>query len=95
MKPFQTAVTPAFCSAAVGPLKYSSTTAFSGLAEDRIWRVTAFSTGSGPFIVGCLSGKTMLTMITSGVAVAVGVGVFVGVLEGVLVGVLLGVNEGV
>ena len=95
IKPFQTATTPAFCSAAVGPLKYSSTAALMGFTEDRISRETAFSTGRAPLIVGCLSGNTMLILIVSGVAVAVGVDVFVTVKVGVTVDVLLGVNVGV
>jgi hypothetical protein len=89
------AVTPAFCSAAEGPLKYSSTTAWMGLSEERICRVTAFSTGGSPPMTGSLSGKTMLTLTRSGVAVGVGVKVLVGVKVGVNVAVLDGVKVGV
>jgi len=96
IKPFQTALTPAFCSAAVGPLKYSSTAALIGFTEDRTSRVTAFSTGA-LFSSDFLSGNTILTLTTSGVAVVVivGVGVFVGVTVGVLLGLRVGVREGV
>jgi hypothetical protein len=93
IKPFQTAVSPASCSAAVGPLKYSSITAFTGFAEERIWRVTTFSTGDEPFPVGCLFGKIMFTLITSDVDVGKGVKVFVDVDVGVNVAVLVGVDE--
>lgn len=41
--------------------------------------MTTFSTGSEPFPAGCLSGKTILTLMTSGVDVGTGVNVFVGV----------------
>ena len=69
----------------------------TGFAEDRISRVTTFSTGRAPFPAGCLSGNTILTLMTSGVAVFVGVSVFVGVgvLLGVKVGVFVGVREDV
>jgi hypothetical protein len=89
IKPFQTAVTSALSSAALGPLKYSSTTASMGLAEERISLVTILSSDV------CLSVKTILTLTVRGVGVNEGVFVTVGVKEGVIVGVLLGVRDGV
>jgi hypothetical protein len=87
INPFQMAVTPASCSAALGPLKYSSTAALTGFTEDRISRVTAFSTGFPPLASDCLSGNTILILTTDRVPVGVGVNVFVGVSvrEGVVV----------
>ena len=95
MNPFQTAVKPAFSSAAFGPLKYSSITAPMGLTDDNISLVTTFSYGGVRSPSNCLSVNTILTLITGGVDVCVGVGVFVDVNDGVIVGVLLGVCEGV
>ncbi len=89
MNPFQAAVMPAFSSAALGPLKYSSTTALIGLAEERISLVTVLSEDVS------LSVNTILTLMVSGVGVSEGVYVTVGVKEGVIVGVLLGVRDGV
>jgi hypothetical protein len=83
--PFHTAIRPAFCSAAFGPLKYSSTTAPIGLTEDRISRVVAFSTGATLFSRTFASVKTMLTLIVAGVGVAAGV--WVRVCEGAAVAV--------
>ena len=95
MKPFHTAVRPAFSSAAFGPLKYSSITAPMGLTDDRISLVTTFSYGGVSFPSNCLSENTILTLITGGVDVCVGVAVFVGVNEGVTVAVTDGVKVGV
>ena len=77
--PLQTATRPAFCSAALGPLKYSSTTAPTGLMDERISRETTFSNGGVPFSSNCLSVNTMLILIVAGVDVEEGVAVFVGV----------------
>ena len=80
---------PAFSSAALGPLKYSSTTALIGLAEERISLETILSAGA------CLSVNTILTLTIRGVGVSEGVYVTVGVKEGVIVGISLGVLDGV
>lgn len=89
INPFQTAVMPALSSAAFGPLKYSSTTALMGLAEDSMSLDTILSAAA------CLSVNTILTLMARGVGVSEGVYVTVGVNEGVIVGVLLGVCDGV
>ena len=95
IKPFQTAVMPAFSSAALGPLKYSSTAAFIGLADERMSLETILSAGRALFPDTCLSLNTILTLTIRGVGVSEGVYVRVGVKEGVTVGVLLGVLDGV
>ena len=95
MNPFQVGVMPAFCSAALGPRKYSSTTALMGLAEERISLDTILSAGRMVFPDACLLVNTILTLTTRGVGVRDGVFVRVAVKEGVVVGVLLGVNVGV
>jgi len=95
MKPFQIAAMPVLSSAALGPLKYSSTTALIGLAEERISLVTVVLDGSKLFPEACLLVNTMLTLTVRGVGVNDGVFVMVGVKDGVIVGVLLGVREGV
>lgn len=70
----------------------------TGLIEEEISRVVTFSTADAPVLTSCLSVNTILTLITSGVGVAVGVreGAAVAVAEGA-VGVLedkiLGVFE--
>jgi hypothetical protein len=85
--PFQIAIRPPFCSAAFGPLKYSSTAAPTGLIDERISRDVAFSNGAVPFASNCLSVNTILILTVGGVGVDVGVSVFVevGVCEGVTV----------
>ena len=95
IKPFQTAVMPAFSSAALGPLKYSSTTALMGLTDERISLATILSAGDALFPDICLSPNTILTLTVRGVGVNDGVYVRVGVKEGVTVGVLLGILDGV
>ena len=86
---------PAFCSAAFGPLKYSSTTALMGLAEERISLGTILLEGRMLFPDDCLSVNTMLTLMVRGVGVSDGVFVIVGVKEGVTVAVAEGVKVSV
>jgi len=86
---------PAFCSAAFGPLKYSSTTALMGLAEERISLETILSAGGTLFPDDCLSVNTTLTLMIRGVGVSDGVFVIVGVKEGVTVAVAEGVKVSV
>jgi len=99
-KPFQYATRPASCSTAFGPLKYSSSTAVTGLIEEGIFRVVAFSNvdGDAPLSSRCLSINTIFTLMKSGVgvivAVAVADGVKVEVNDGLRVGVLLAVIVG-
>ncbi len=95
INPFHKTVMPAFSSAALGPLKYSSTTALIGLADERISRETILSAGRALFPGACLSLNIILTLTVRGVGVGEGVNVTVGVKEGVIVGVLLGVRDGV
>ena len=89
MNPFHVGIMPAFSSAALGPLKYSSTTALMGLTDERISLETIL------FEVVCLSVNTMLTLTIRGVGVSESVYVTVGVKEGVIVAVAEGVNVGV
>ena len=95
INPFQVAVISAFCSAAFGPLKYSSTTALMGSAEERISLETILSAGGTLFPDTCLSVNTILTLTTRGVGVSDGVYVMVGVKEGVTVAVADGVDVNV
>src|SRR5689334_17555688 len=98
--PFQIAIRPLFCSAALGPLKYSSTAAPTGLTEERISRDVAFSNGAMPFASNCLSVNTILILTVGGVGVDVGTLVFVevgvrdivSVGEGVIVAVAVAVG---
>lgn len=84
--PFQYATSPAFCSVAFGPLKYSSITAATGLIEERISLEVTLSNEAAPLVSRRLSVNTIFTFKVSGVVVTVTVAV--AVLAGLIVGVL-------
>jgi hypothetical protein len=95
--PFQVAVKPLLCSAALGPLKYSSNTAAIGFAEEGISRKTATSKGGIRLSICLVFVKKTSTVTAAGVWVGVGEEVRVALGLGVMVGVFddVAVREGV
>jgi hypothetical protein len=96
-KPSRYATSPASCSAVFGPLKYSSSTAATGLTEEEISLTTAFSKADAgaPLLDNCLSTNTIFTLTESGVGVTVGEAVADGVNEFVTVGAWVAVDVAV
>jgi hypothetical protein len=93
--PFQYATSPAFCSVAFGPLKYSSITAATGLIEERISLEVTLSNEAAPLVSRRLSVNTIFTFKVSGVVVTVTVAVLAGLIVGVLDEVTVTVADGV